>query len=446
MNFSIYLLASVSLVVILLRFTLHVSRFTFFFTVFKFALIFGSVLSSPMEPRKIIEDSEHYLMHTYNRFPVVFRKGRGMRVWGADGKEYLDFLGGIAVNVLGHCHPKVVVAIQKQAQRLIHVSNFYHSEPQIKLAKLLVTNSFADKVFFCNSGAEANEAAIKLARKYAKEHYGHERYEIITALKSFHGRTLAALTATGQEKLQKGFEPLVPGFRHVPFNDISSLQEAITGKTCAVMLEPIQGEGGVNVPSDSYLGEVRQLCDKHGLLLIFDEVQSGMGRTGKLFAHEHYNMAPDIMTLAKGMGGGVPIGALLATDKIAAVFKPGTHASTFGGNPLACAAAIATLETILEDGFVLDHCNRMGEYLRGRLLQLKEIHDQIVDVRGKGLFVGMELTRDGMPIVKACLDRGILINCTGGGNVLRFTPPLIVEKKEVDALAELLDELLGRSI
>ncbi|HXW69821.1 MAG TPA: acetylornithine transaminase [Dissulfurispiraceae bacterium] len=399
-----------------------------------------------MEPRKVIEDSEYYLMHTYNRFPVVLRKGRGMRVWGADGKEYLDFLGGIAVNVLGHCHPKVVVAIQKQAQRLIHVSNFYHSEPQIKLAKLLVNNSFADKVFFCNSGAEANEAAIKLARRYSKEHYGHERYEIITALKSFHGRTLAALTATGQDKLQKGFEPLMPGFRHVPFNDIPSLEEAINGKTCAVMLEPIQGEGGVNVPSDGYLREVRELCDKHGLLLILDEVQSGMGRTGKLFAYEHYDMAPDIMTLAKGLGGGVPIGALLATDKIAAVFKPGTHASTFGGNPLASAAAIATLEAILEDGFVLDHCNRMGEYFRGRLMQLMESLDQIVDVRGKGLFVGMELTRDGMPIVKACLDRGILINCTGGGNVLRFTPPLIVEKKEVDVLVELLDELLSRSI
>ncbi len=399
-----------------------------------------------MEPRKIIEDSEHYLMHTYNRFPVVLRKGRGMRVWGADGKEYLDFLGGIAVNVLGHCHPKVVVAIQKQAQRLIHVSNFYHIEPQIKLAKLLVTNSFADKVFFCNSGAEANEAAIKLARKYAKEHFEYDRYEIITALKSFHGRTIAALTATGQSKLQKGFEPLVPGFRHVPFNDVHALEAAITGKTCAVLLEPIQGEGGVNVPSDDYLMKVRELCDRHGLLLILDEVQTGMGRTGKLFAYEHYNIIPDIMTLAKGLGGGVPIGALLASDKVAAVFKPGSHASTFGGNPLACAAAIATLEAILEDGFVMEHCNRMGEYFRGRLMQLKESLDQIVDVRGKGLFIGAELTRDGMPIVKACLDRGILINCTGGGNVLRFTPPLIVEEKEIDVLVELLDELLGRSI
>lgn len=399
-----------------------------------------------MEPRKIIEDSEHYLMHTYNRFPVVLRKGRGMRVWGTDGKEYIDFLGGIAVNVLGHCHPKVVVAIQKQAQRLIHVSNFYHIEPQIKLAKLLVSHSFADKVFFCNSGAEANEAAIKLARKYASEHFDHERYEIITALKSFHGRTLAALTATGQSKLQKGFEPLVPGFRHVPFNDIHALEAGITSKTCAVMLEPIQGEGGVNVPSDDYLAKVRELCDRHGLLLILDEVQTGMGRTGKLFAYEHYNILPDIVTLAKGLGGGVPIGATLASDKVAAVFKPGSHASTFGGNPLACAAGIATLETILEDGFVLDHCNRVGEYFKQRLLQLQEAFDQIVDVRGKGLFIGVELTRDGMPIVKACLERGVLINCTGGGNVLRFIPPLIVEEKEIDVLVELLEELLGRSI
>ena len=385
-------------------------------------------------------------MHTYNRFPVILRKGRGMKVWGADGKEYLDFLGGIAVNVLGHCHPKVVVAIQKQAQRLIHVSNYYHIEPQIKLAKLLVNNSFADKVFFCNSGAEANEAAIKLARKYSKDRSGSERYEIITALKSFHGRTLAALTATGQEKFQKGFEPLVPGFRHVPFNDIPALESAITSKTCAVMLEPIQGEGGVIVPSEDYLGKVRELCDRHGLLLILDEVQTGMGRTGKLFAYEHYNIVPDIMTLAKGLGGGFPIGALLATDKVSAVFKPGTHASTFGGNPLACAAAIATLEAILEDGFVLDHCNRTGEYFAERLNQIKEYHHQIVEVRGKGLLIGVELTRDGMPIVKACLDKGLLINCTGGGNVLRFTPPLIVETKDIEVLIEALEELFDRSI
>jgi len=402
-----------------------------------------------MEQKKIIEDSDRYLMHTYNRFPLVLRKGRGLKVWGADGKEYLDFVGGIAVNVLGHCHPKVVVAIQKQAQRLIHVSNLYHIEPQIKLAKLMVTHSFADKVFFCNSGAEANEAAIKLARKYAKEshshHHGHYRFEIITALNSFHGRTLATVTATGQEKFHKGFEPLVPGFRHVPFNDINALEAAITKDTCAVMLEPIQGEGGVKLPSEDYLIKVRAICDKHELLLILDEVQTGIGRTGKLFAYEHYGITPDIMTLAKGLGGGIAIGAMLATEKVSAAFQPGSHASTFGGNPLACSAAVATLETILEDGFILDHCNRMGLHFRGRLAQLKEYYPQIVDIRGKGLFIGMELTRDGMPIVNACLQKGLLINCTGG-NVLRFMPPLIVEEKEIDHLVDVLDDLLGRAL
>ncbi len=403
-----------------------------------------------MELRKIIEDSERYLMHTYNRFPVVLRKGRGIRVWSADGKEYLDFVGGVAVNVLGHCHPKVVVAIQKQAQRLIHVSNFYHIEPQIKLARLLVTHSFADKVFFCNSGAEANEAAIKLARKHAKEHDGRHqneyRFEIITAINSFHGRTLATVTATGQEKFHKGFEPLMPGFKYVPFNDIHALESAITQKTCAIMLEPIQGEGGVKIPSDDYLPKVRELCDKHELLLILDEVQTGIGRTGKLFAYEYYGVAPDIMTLAKGLGGGVPIGAMLATEKVSAAFKPGNHASTFGGNPLVCTAAIATLETILEDGFILDHCNRMGKYFIERLEQLKDYYEQVVSIRGKGLLIAMELTRDGMPIVKACLERGILINCAGGGNVLRFMPPLTVEEKDIDHLVEVLDELLGKSL
>lgn len=394
--------------------------------------------------RELIEDSDRYLMRTYNRQPLVLRKGRGIKVWGSDGKEYLDFVGGIAVNVLGHCHPKVVIAIQKQAQRLLHASNLYHIEPQIKLAKLLCTRSFADKVFFCNSGAEANEAAIKLTRKYAKEHYGQERFEIITALNSFHGRTLATLTATGQEKFQKGFEPLMPGFRYVPFNDTDALQSAINKNTCAVMLEPIQGEGGVKVPSDDYLKKVREICDKNRLLLILDEVQTGMGRTGKLFAYEHYGITPDIMTLAKGLGGGVPIGAMLATEKVAASFQPGSHASTFGGNPLVCAAAIATLETILEDGFILDHCNRMGTYFIKRLSQLKDDYpEKIVDIRGKGLIIAMELTSDGTPVVKACAEKGVLINCTAG-NVLRFTPPLIVEEKDIEHLMDVLEEVLGK--
>ncbi|MBF0328541.1 MAG: acetylornithine transaminase [Nitrospirae bacterium] len=399
-----------------------------------------------MEVKKIIEDSERYLMHTYNRFPIVLRKGRGMKVWGADGKEYLDFIAGIAVNILGHCHPKVVVAIQKQAQRLLHVSNLYHIEPQIKLAKLLVTHSFADKVFFCNSGAEANEAAIKLARKYSKDHDGHNRYEIIAAKNSFHGRTLATVTATGQEKFQKGFEPLMPGFKHVPFDDIDALNSAINKHTCAVLLEPIQAEGGVRIPKESYFQQVRQLCNEHNLLLILDEVQTGMGRTGKLFAHEHYGITPDIMALAKGLGGGVPIGAMLATEKVAASFQPGTHASTFGGNPLVCAAAIATFETLMEDGFILDHCNRMGAYFQEKLKQIAEaLPDKVVNIRGKGLLVGMELPFEGTVLVKSCMDRGMLINCTSG-NVLRFAPPLIVEERDIDKLADVLEEVLDKFI
>ncbi len=397
-----------------------------------------------MEVRKLIEDSDRYLMQTYGRQPVVLIKGRGMKVWGADGREYLDFVGGIAVNVLGHCHPKVVVALQKQAQRLLHVSNLYHIEPQIKLAKLLCVNSFAAKVFFCNSGAEANEAAIKLARKYSKEHYGQDRFEIITALSSFHGRTLATVTATGQEKFQKGFEPLMPGFKYVPFNDISALESAIDSRTCAVMLEPIQGEGGVKIPAEDYFNKVRQLCDRHGLLLILDEVQTGMGRTGRLFAYEHYGIFPDIMTIAKGLGGGAPIGAMLSSAKVAAAFQPGTHASTFGGNPLVCAAAIATLETILEDGIILEHCVRMGRYLLKRLSELKGSYpDRIIALRGSGLIVAMELTGDGSSVVKACLERGVLINCTAG-NVLRFTPPLIVEEKDIDHLIDVLEEVLEK--
>jgi len=397
-----------------------------------------------MEMKKLLDDSEHYLMHTYNRFPVAIRKGRGMKVWGTDGKEYLDFLGGVAVNCLGHCHPKVVIAIQKQAQRLIHISNYFHIESQTKLAKILVENSFADKVFFCNSGAEANEAAIKLARRYFKEVSGKNKFEIITALNSFHGRTLGTLSATGQEKFKIGFDPLVPGFTHVDFNDIGAIENAITKNTCAVMLEPIQGESGVKIPAPDYLGEVRKLCDRHGILLILDEVQTGMGRTGKLFAYEHSGITPDIMTLAKGLGGGVPIGAMLATDTVAAAFVPGTHGSTFGGNPLACSAAIATIDVLIEDGFILDQCKRMGEYFKKKLEELqKEFPSIVAEVRGVGLLIGMELTRDGAPIVQACLERGLIINCTAG-NILRFMPALIITEKEIDHLVDVLGQIFDR--
>ena len=391
-----------------------------------------------MDTKKLFDDSNSYIMNTYGRYPVVLRKGRGMKVWSSDGKEYLDFVAGVAVDVLGHCHPRVVVAIQKQAQRLIHVSNYYYIEPQIKLARLLVQHSFADKVFFCNSGAEAIEAAIKLARKYAKEKISPERFEIITAEGSFHGRTYAALSATGQEKFHKGFEPLVPGFVHVPFNDIAALKNAVTEKTCAVLLEPIQGEGGVRVPSQDYLKQVRDLCNEQNLLFILDEVQTGMGRTGKLFAYEHYGITPDIMTIAKGLGGGVPIGAMLATDKVASGFQPGSHASTFGGNPLVCAAAVATIETLLEDGFILDQCKRMSKYFVEKLEELKtEFPSIIKEIRGKGLLLGMAITEDAAPIVKACLEKGILINFTAG-NVLRFIPPLILQRRDIDQLIAVL--------
>lgn len=397
-----------------------------------------------MELKKLIDDSNNYLMHTYNRFPVAIRKGRGMKVWDTDGKEYLDFLGGVAVNCLGHCHPKVVIAIQKQAQRLIHISNYFHIESQTKLAKVLVDNSFANKVFFCNSGAESNEAAIKLARRYFRELAGQNKFEIITALNSFHGRTLGTLSATGQEKFKIGFEPLVPGFKHVEFNDVGAIEKAITKNTCAVMLEPVQGESGVKIPDEDYLREVRKLCDKHGILLVLDEVQTGMGRTGKLFAYENYGMTPDIMTLAKGLGGGFPIGAMLATDKVSAAFEPGTHGSTFGGNPLACNAALATIDVLIEDDFILDQCRRMGTYFKKKLEELqKEFPSIVAEVRGTGLLVGIELTRDGTPIVKECMERGLLINCTAG-NILRFMPPLIITEKEIDHLIDILEQIFDR--
>lgn len=394
--------------------------------------------------KRLIEEAEQFLMNTYQRMPVLFQKGRGTRLYSTEGKEYIDFVGGIASLPLGHCHPKVVVAIQKQAQRLIHVSNLYYTEPQIRLARLLVQHSFADKVFLCNSGAEANEAAIKLARKYSKEKYGPHRYEIITALNSFHGRTMATITATGQQKVKDGFEPLLPGFRHVRYNDIEALRDAIDDSVCAIMLEPIQGEGGVVVPSREYMQEVRRICADRDILLIFDEVQTGVGRTGTLFAYEQFGIEPDIMTLAKGLGGGFPIGATLAREHVAEAFTVGSHASTFGGNPLACAAAVATLEAVLEDGILLYECKRKGEYLKSGLEQLKERYSSVVvDVRGMGLMLGMQLSRECAPVVKACLERGILINCTAG-HTLRFTPPLIITEDEMEILLNTLDDLLGR--
>jgi acetylornithine/N-succinyldiaminopimelate aminotransferase len=394
-----------------------------------------------MKTAELIAASDHYIIGTYKRTPLVLVKGKGSRVWDSDGHEYVDFVAGIAVCSLGHAHPEVVAAIRKQAAVLTHVSNLYYTEPQIHFAKLLIENSFADKVFFCNSGAEANEAAIKLARKYAWDHTGGNRYEILTMIDSFHGRTLAAITATGQEKFHVGFAPLPEGFRYVPFNNISALQAAISDKTCAVMIEPIQGESGVRVPADDYLQKVRTICDKNGLLLILDEVQTGMGRTGKLFAYDHFGVKPDIVTMAKALGNGFPIGALLSSDKIAASFGPGTHASTFGGNPLAMAAGLATLNTILTDG-ILENCVKMGTYLKEKLWDLRKKHFMIQEVRGKGLMIGLDLTIEGDNIVKRCMEKRVLINCASG-HILRFVPPLIITKEDVDTVVEVLDEVMG---
>jgi acetylornithine aminotransferase len=311
----------------------------------------------------------------------------------------------------------------------------------VELAQLLVDNSFADRVFFCNSGAEANEAAIKLVRRYSDENFSADRYVIISMTNSFHGRTMATLSATGQAKIQKGYDPLLNGFKFVPFNDLSSLDEAVDDHVCAVMLEPIQGEGGVVCPEPDYLKGVEEICRARNLLLIFDEVQVGMGRTGKLFAYEHYGVVPHIMTLAKALGNGLPIGAMLSSEKLSNAFGPGSHASTFGGTPLVTAAAKAVLKSLLEDGWI-DNSRKMGEYFKGRLDDLQERHHIIKDVRGLGLILGVELDRPGAPIVDACTERGFLINCIQD-NVLRFIPPLIVEKKEIDLLVEALDEILG---
>ena len=394
-----------------------------------------------MNSQQWIEKSDKYIMKTYGRYPIVPVKGEGCRLWDADGKEYLDFLGGVAVNNLGHCHPKVVAALQKQAAELIHCSNYYQIPQQIELAELLCNHSFADKAFFCNSGAEANEAAIKLARKYSRDTYGPERYEIITAADSFHGRTMATVSATGQEKVQRFFDPLLHGFKHVPFDDVAALEAAITSITCAIMLEPIQGEGGVNMPSPGYFEAVRELCDRHGLLLIFDEVQVGIGRTGKMFAYEHFGVTPDIMTLAKALAGGAPIGTMLAKDKFAVAFVPGTHGSTFGGNPLVCAAAIATIRTILEDG-LLNRCEEIGEYLTGELEALGTKYPFVKEVRGVGLMIGMALDIPAGDIVKKGHQRGVLLNVTHD-TVLRFVPALIVTKQEINTMIEILDGIFA---
>ncbi|MGH7873167.1 MAG: acetylornithine transaminase [Candidatus Binatia bacterium] len=395
-----------------------------------------------MKNRDIAALTDKYVMRTYARTPIALVKGKGVKVWDADGKEYLDFLAGIAVNSLGHCHPAIVRAIRQQSQRLLHVSNLYHIQPQSELARELCRHSFAARVFFCNSGAEANEAAIKLARRYGLEKLGG-KYEIISTHNSFHGRTLATLTATGQEKVRAGYDPLPDGFRQVPYNDLGAVEGAIDeNKTAAILVEPIQAEGGVNIPQESYLRGLREICDQRGVLLIFDEVQTGMGRTGKLFGYEHFGVQPDIMTLAKALGGGLPLGAMLAREEIASSFGPGSHASTFGGNPVSCSAGLAVMRLLLQGG-VLKNCVQMGKYFVKGFEGLKKRFSFIREIRGKGLIIGVELDIEGSKIADGCMEAGLLMNCTAY-KVLRFVPPLTIKKNEIDRGLDILEKVLAR--
>lgn len=395
-----------------------------------------------MTNAEIIALTDANIMSTYGRQPVALVRGSGMRVWDADGFQYLDFLAGIAVCGLGHSHPAVVAAVCGQAATLTHVSNLYYTEPQAKLAALLTGMTFADKVFFCNSGAEANEGALKLARKFHASRGDTKRRLTVSAKMSFHGRTLATLTATGQEKVKIGFDPLPEGFAYVDYDDLAALRAAVNAETAAVILEPIQGEGGVRIPSPGYLAGARKICDEAGALLIFDEVQTGVGRTGTFLGCEADGVIPDIATLAKGLGSGLPLGAVLASDKVAQAFTPGSHATTFGGNPLCAAAGLATLKTISDDR-LLENCTRMGAYLMGKLGDLVETSEKAVGVRGRGLLIGLELDEGLKPaaFVEELLQRGFIIG-SAGENVLRFAPPLIVGSEEIDALVSALTEVL----
>lgn len=392
--------------------------------------------------KPVKEKENKYIFQTYGRIPVVLVRGQGCWVWDQQGKKYLDFISGLGVNSLGHCHPAVVEAVGAQAAQLIHCSNLYYSEPQADLAELLVENSCLDRVFFCNSGAEANEAAIKLARKYSDLKYGPGRKQIISMDNSFHGRTMGAITATGQTKYQKGFEPLLSGFKYVPYGDFEAVKNAVGQETCAVLIEPIQGEGGINTADQEYWQQLKKFCTNHEILLIFDEVQCGLARTGKLFAYQQIGVEPDILTLAKALGGGVPIGAMLAKQEAASAFQPGDHASTFGGNPLATAAGLAVIKTFIEDE-IPRRAEEMGKYFREKLLELQTKYSPIKEIRGAGLMIGVEIEFGGQEIVQSCLNKGLLINCTAG-NVLRFLPPLIIGRQEIEQSITVLDEVMAQ--
>ncbi len=388
-----------------------------------------------MKTDEIKNKCDKYIMNTYGRQPIVLDHGHKQTVYDTDNNEYLDFFAGIAVNNLGQTDERVVKTLQEQAEKMMHCSNIYYNEPAAKVAEKLAKTTKLDRVFFSNSGAEANEAAIKLARKYT----GKEN--IITAIDSFHGRTMLTVTATGQDQYKLPFKPLPPGFKHVEFNDTQALKDAVDNNTAAIMLEVVQGEGGINVASKEYIKEVEKICEENKILLIIDEVQTGVGRCGEFLASQTYNLKPDIVSLAKGLGSGFPIGATLATEEVSKGFVPGDHGSTFGGNPLACAVANTTLEIIEEDK-ILSNVKNMGEYLQNKLLELKEKYDFIVDVRGLGLLQGLELNFAGAEIVDKMREKGVLINCTAG-SVLRFAPPLIITKEDIDKMVKILDEVFS---
>ena len=393
-----------------------------------------------MNNKDIIELGEKYLMNTYKRFPLALVEGQGSMVWDADGNEYIDFVTGLAVNSLGHSNLEVVEAMYEQAKKISHTSNLYWIEPQVQLAKKLVDNSGFDKVFFSNSGAEANEGAIKLARKYSLSKYGQDRYEIITMEKSFHGRTMATLTATGQDKVQNGYNPLLQGFKYAIFNDFESLENMVTNKTCAIMLEPLQAEGGVYAANKDYMQKLEKICKEKDILLIVDEVQTGLARTGKLFAHENYGIKPDIMTLAKALGNGTAIGAMLAIDSVAEYFQPGDHGTTFGGNFLACSAGNKVLDLMLE-GKLWEKSKKTGNYIMNKLNELKDDYPSIVEVRGLGLLIGVEVKGESMPIVEKAMDNGLLLS-NAGNNVVRFLPALNVDQETVDKALEIFKDSL----
>lgn len=386
--------------------------------------------------RELIESSQKYLMNTYKRFPVAWKKGKGVYLWDTNGKKCLDFLSGIAVNTLGYNHPRIVYVLSRMATHPWHVSNLYEIPEQIELAKKLVEMSFPSKAFFCNSGAEASEAAVKLARKWGNENFDTPHNEILTVSQSFHGRTIAMIAASGQERLRKGFDPIPIGFRQVPFGDDQAAREAIRPETCAIMVEPIQGEGGIQLPPKDYLKALKDICQEHHLLLILDEVQCGVGRTGRMFAYENYGVVPDVVILAKGLGGGVPIGAILAREAVAESFNQGSHGSTFGGNPLVTAVAGEVIKAIEEEN-LLENAKELGSYFLTRLKEFEDRYDFLHGARGLGLMLAIDLDHLARPVVEKCLERGLIVNAVQE-KTLRFLPPLIIQRRQIDEGLEIL--------